>query len=435
MRTKPCHFFRQKKCTFGKNCKYSHDTNLLPSSTPHPSHAGPSTTRGLEQTGPKEDRLREWKSIITKKANSNSRFSQFNVDRFFPLALQLMEGDVGASQETIRRLAEDDGLSFVRDLAELHIPNAHTNISKATVWVKQLRPFFQLLTHPRVVDSAVLEQHVAVIYIFLQGIGGRRMKPVFSFVVTLLDVWPTLRSTWPTAAGQGDELEVTELCLGVVAKMMDASTTNTINPDFHAIVQPFKRLLLAADESADTFAKAQGWKHLQYIQRRLGVGTEIPEAKAKQKARLNRAEFVLRRDLPGSLSAEGPRHDNDHSSIQKISILPTQDEIRSPRSEYLPTNDASQFHVPGIQGRLDREFRLLREDTVGQLRDTVRVELDALNNPAIKKLRSNKNNVRTYTYRDAKVMSMSFEKQHGLDILVQFRQSAPGESEKKRHDW
>lgn len=346
-----------------------------------------------------------------------------------------MDGDVGASQETVKLLAQDDGLSFIRDLAETHIPNAETNITKAAIWAKQIHPLFKLLTHPRVVASAVLEQHVAVLYNFLQGIGSRRMKLVFNFVIALLEMWPSLESSWPLSYEHGDELEATELCLAIMAKMIDSTTTNIINQDFQPIAESFELFLVAAEDSDNSFAKTQGWKHIRYIQRRLGVGIALPEAQAKQSAPVNRAEFILRRDLPGSLSAEGPRHDNDHTSIHKIRILPTQDEVRSPRSEYLPTNNTSEFHIPGIQGRLDREFRLLREDTVGQLRDAVRAELDSLNTPTANTSRRGKNSLRTYTYTNAKVHELSFGKQHGLDILVQFHQPAPKDSEKKRHDW
>ncbi|KAH7348984.1 hypothetical protein BKA65DRAFT_363572, partial [Rhexocercosporidium sp. MPI-PUGE-AT-0058] len=68
----------------------------------------------------------------------------------------------------------------------------------------------------------------------------------------------------------------------------------------------------------------------------------------------------------------GARHDNDHTSIADIQILPTRQEIASPRQEYLPLIDSTQQHLSGLAGLLDRQFRLLREDTVRQLRDTVR---------------------------------------------------------------
>jgi hypothetical protein len=41
-------------------------------------------------------------------------------------------------------------------------------------------------------------------------------------------------------------------------------------------------------------------------------------------------------------------------------------------------DDGISPHKNGVDGHLDCHFRLLREDTVGQLRDSARVELEAL---------------------------------------------------------
>lgn len=51
--------------------------------------------------------------------------------------------------------------------------------------------------------------------------------------------------------------------------------------------------------------------------------------------------------------------------------MPTFEEILSPQSEYLPAKDPHQWYIGGASGVLNRDFRLLRENTVGQLRDTI----------------------------------------------------------------
>ncbi|KAI0020943.1 hypothetical protein F4780DRAFT_322213 [Xylariomycetidae sp. FL0641] len=57
------------------------------------------------------------------------------------------------------------------------------------------------------------------------------------------------------------------------------------------------------------------------IRRRLGVGQSIETARPATLQPVTRAEFVLERDLPGTLSAAGPRHDNDHANIEHMQIL------------------------------------------------------------------------------------------------------------------
>jgi hypothetical protein len=86
--------------------------------------------------------------------------------------------------------------------------------------------------------------------------------------------------------------------------------------------------------------------------------------------------FWIGRDLPGTLSPDGPRHDNDSEDIAQIRILPTTAEILSSRPEYLPVYDSRQWHLNGFLGLVDRHFRLFREDKVAGLRAPVRAQLE-----------------------------------------------------------
>ena len=80
---------------------------------------------------------------------------------------------------------------------------------------------------------------------------------------------------------------------------------------------------------------------------------------------------IFDHDGPGCLSIKGPRHDNDHTNIQNIRILPTADEILARRAPYMPYKD---FHLPhflgaGQQRLLDTLFRQLRYDSTEAIID------------------------------------------------------------------
>lgn len=78
-------------------------------------------------------------------------------------------------------------------------------------------------------------------------------------------------------------------------------------------------------------------------------------------------EFLqLLPDWPGEFSDDGPRHDNDKVHIRDISILPTVGEIQSSRTEYILPSDPSEWHLEGLEGLLDYNFRSLREDYLGK---------------------------------------------------------------------
>ncbi|KAI1771870.1 hypothetical protein F4818DRAFT_449770 [Hypoxylon cercidicola] len=329
-------------------------------------------------------------------------------------------------------MAQDDGLAFIKDLVDRYTREAIGNPAedKARLWLGQIRPMFQLLTHTRVADSNVLEQQVATICNFIQGIGGRRMRTLFDFIVDLLHVWSTL----PMAQEDEYGISACELSLSVLATMIDCNTSNIVDDNYNQIVKQFEDHVEGARRSPDDFSKLQARKHLQYLWRRLGVGDAL-KTEAEKKVPVTRAEFVMRKDLPGVLSPEGPRHDNDHANICNIRILPTHEEITSKRNEYLPTTDSSLFHTPGITGRLDREFRLLREDTVGQLRDAVGIQLDAMRNGGRKNDRANRSTLRTYAYEDATVIDIDFDRNNGMDMVIRFGQPATKKKVQQRRDW
>ncbi|OJD36696.1 nf-x1 finger and helicase domain protein [Diplodia corticola] len=70
------------------------------------------------------------------------------------------------------------------------------------------------------------------------------------------------------------------------------------------------------------------------------------------------------------------RHDNDMRDITQIESMPTTEELYSSKLEYLPTTDPRTWHKRGLEGLVDRQFRLFREDNVGILRDSIRSYLN-----------------------------------------------------------
>lgn len=72
----------------------------------------------------------------------------------------------------------------------------------------------------------------------------------------------------------------------------------------------------------------------------------------------------------------GGRHDNDHADYRQISIMPTADEILSKDRPFLRTADIidkpeNRSNRSGIH--LDNQFRLLREDMLGEIRDELKI--------------------------------------------------------------
>jgi SpoVK/Ycf46/Vps4 family AAA+-type ATPase len=76
-------------------------------------------------------------------------------------------------------------------------------------------------------------------------------------------------------------------------------------------------------------------------------------------------------------SADGPggRHDNDFAQIHKIKLLPTPDEFASPEHPFYRRADSIASVAVESRGltHVDNQFRLLREDLLGELRNDFQI--------------------------------------------------------------
>jgi hypothetical protein len=134
-------------------------------------------------------------------------------------------------------------------------------------------------------------------------------------------------------------------------------------------------------------------------------------------------------DNPGERSDSGPRHDNDSAKIDEISILPTKNELQSPRPPYLPINHPAAPHFLEGPARLfDIHFRLLREDMLGPLRSAIGFILDKARPGAplseclgeLGHSRSGMSLVRLF--HRVSVDSASFQRRRGLVFRFRFEQ-------------
>ncbi|KAF2637377.1 P-loop containing nucleoside triphosphate hydrolase protein [Massarina eburnea CBS 473.64] len=75
----------------------------------------------------------------------------------------------------------------------------------------------------------------------------------------------------------------------------------------------------------------------------------------------------------------GGRHDNDHVDFRKVKIMPTTDEFESTEKPFYRQADAFESEELGRRGQvhLDNQFRLLREDLLGELRNDYQTAIGA----------------------------------------------------------
>jgi AAA domain len=336
-------------------------------------------------------------------------------------------GDPETIQQVVESLASEGGL-FRIDEAIQTCTARSSDREILQNGEKILLPLLNLLTHPHVTQSFILENHLGVIHNFMYGAGGVRAVSCFSAATRVLSLCP---------AHSAEKSNAIASVLTCLHNIIELNSRAKVDEDIQAVVEDLAEIL-----AEDLVHNHEARRLLQRIKDRLNEGRAIPNTANPYTTPTIIPHFAalkLESDQPGWLSPRGARHDNDHDSISLISILPTSQEVQSERAEYLPIKDPQCHHIGGVEGLVDRHFRLLREDTVGQLRDIVRAEMENLRDPSTPALVSRKGqqNVRRFAYRDVKLMQVNFDRVHGLraHLTIPQPKAMAGKSELQRRLW
>ncbi|KXH30511.1 hypothetical protein CSAL01_09232 [Colletotrichum salicis] len=373
---------------------------------------GRTSNASRQARNPEHERLFQWKRLRPQPRQVSPLWDE-TTSKFFRTAISLVEQDVSLAQEVVKEIATESRLSLVRDVIE-GSALTRTPKDKALLWESCVSPLFLVLLHPTVIDSVVLEQETAMLYRLLLGIDATRLKTLFNFIFDVIDHWAEL----PFESNDISGMEALALSCSILAKVINTSTSNIVNALFHPIVEGIKLRLDVFGNKENDFHALQANRHLDYVCRRLGVGQTLVDAVDASASSGAMAEFTLSQDLPGKLSKRRERHDNDHQDISDIKLMPTHQEIMSSRDEYLPVANPAQHHLQGLRGLLDRHFRLLREDTLHDLRSAIRTTVESA--VKVRDVRT-----RVVAYENAIAVDLTFGRWSGLEFIVQIDQPRP----------
>ncbi|KAF2229709.1 P-loop containing nucleoside triphosphate hydrolase protein [Viridothelium virens] len=409
-----CRHFLRGSCTYGEKCKFSHQQK----------EQDDMKAETISQASSLQSELRAWRSLLPS-SNKNVRPLGNKISHFFQQGFRLIYAEPAIMQKVVEALSSEGGLARIKELVEVQLESCSEE-QLATVFSSDFLPFFQTITSPDVLASHVLEKHVGTIYNYLFGHGGNCALGLYEHLARMFkymsdsalpdQVLEKLQPNFATCLGAA---------IAVLAKLIDTNGTAGLNEEFHRVVETLARILgNIGEDKQEHFRVLRTRQQLLRIEQRLGLGQDMAVAGP-----------LVNIDGPGWLSKGGCRHDNDFEDISKIRILPTGDEIRSHRQEYLPLMDPAQLHLGGIEGLLDRHFRLLREDTVGQLRNAIRLELH--NSSDTKEIRQA---IRTYAYQNLRSSTIEMDQRKGLRFLVSFDQPAAlhklnEKADRERQEW
>ncbi|KAF3915965.1 hypothetical protein AA313_de0207269 [Arthrobotrys entomopaga] len=357
-------------------------------------------------------------------------------------------------QAFITQLASQDGLQKVRHLLETDYSKTYS-VLKPT-FTTHCVAFLRILSNEVVLTALSLEQQVRTIYNVVYGFNGERAIPFFEKVVEcLLALKPDDESA--VCMDEDSWIDTLQMLVITFLNMLRTNHNASLQDEIQKVGAKISKAALADNLPASDEIKISLDENISKIQSILSTGAEVPTDKSRSKQKPSRwqqeEEEEETVDFPGELSPSGRRHDNDHELISDISILPTVSEIRCyNRSEFLPTKlaytVADQHHQYGIQRLVDIQFRLLREDTSGQLRDSSRFVLkhwDEMTAPVLsasdwqakRKLIRNGCSTPMRLYSNVFIQKLSFEVKRGLEAVVEFEQphAAKKLNKFKRQQW
>lgn len=366
-----------------------------------------------------------------------------------------MDRSESAQVSVVNNWATEAGLASLRDIVEADFASSYsvTRLMFDPHGILFLR-LISYISREELQSPLLLEKSVGTIFNVLYGPHGERGVAFLRRVADFLtNRWNERMDVSSIDKSQHEEmlLHITETILGTLLHVQEAifkaelnEVSKTLWNSFfvddvhHHLKSPATRL------ARQNLLKAQGI---------FDTGdTTAAKTQNAQRDDLNRKQFQpsFPVDFPGELSQSGIRHDNDHAAITDIKILPTLSEIwYSQRPDFLPTRDAlytpERHHEKGIRRLLDSHFRLLREDTSGVLRDSLRVILENWE-PLVHGTRwqDKRKILRTHSptpvriYYGAQIQKVNPDRVKGIEIDVEFDQVPRARNMstwKRKHHW
>lgn len=399
-----CRLFQQGHCRFGANCSYSH--NL-------PNNAGERPEETPEQQQSKAD-YNSWKRLIKSLPQSNDNRT---IERLWNGALTILNGDDRDWKQTLPRDLDDEeyhGRAHVHVLLGMK-PHDHGH----STFVALARPFLLVITHQALLDCLSVDTAVGGLYNFISGSNGTRAIPFFQRLSSSLE-----RSLELITSGLTATLETTLIAmLRALQELLRREQRAAFHDDLPDLMDSIDRLGGAIDAQSMAFQILRN--SIAEIRGVVGRATGRTQQNEEPQVDGVSTTFVTS-TYPREIVIPQDRHDNDKADITKISIIPTEDEIRSDDAVFLPSTDRDQPHflLDQVQRHLDTHFRLLRHDVLGEMNEAIGGIMAALEaDPTfIQNPKLNLGNTRAYAHVQSHISYVSFDRRRGLEVQISFLQ-------------
>lgn len=408
-----CRNIQQGHCRFGEKCTFSHD---LSNSNEQEASKQPRERLAdtLEQQLARED-YNSWKRLIKTPPKTNDIET---IKGLWNGALAILNADDRDWKQMLPRDL-DDQENYGREHIQTFLSMvAHTH--GCSTFVGLAESFLLVITHQALLDCLSVDTFVGGLYNFISGSNGSRAIPFFQRLSTNL-----VEASLGSAISKSSVETMLIAMSTAIRELLRREQRAAFHDDLPDLVN-------SLENAADVTGMDKQCVAFQVVINRIG---ELRATIARANGLLNHEEVprvngvstaVATSTYPRDIIVPRDRHDNDNTDITKIQILPTENEIRSNLAEFLPSTDLDQPHFLNDQvGRhLDTHFRLLRHDIFGELKETLRGVMIAIENDPtlLDDGKLNLGNMRAYPYAKAHVRYISFDQRRGLEARISFDQ-------------
>lgn len=289
-------------------------------------------------------------------------------------------------------------------------------------FIQASRYFLLVMTHTAMLDCLSVDTYVSSLYNFMSGANGRR---AVSFLLQLCEALVATCND-PESAPPAEIFDSTLVVLSIaLTKLLRRESRARFNEDLPGLLDALDNAapLTMHEDSAVSADKIAGEVATCRAMVARAHGLLVEESEQDPK---NISSAANQSSYPRSIVTPGGRHDNDHADITKISLFPTRDEILTDSREFLPSIDPDQLHHLSnkIERHIDTQFRLLRHDTFGMMKDALGGVLDniihdhgQITNPQIQSA-----DTRMNSYPNAFIKYLVFTRRDGFHAQFSFLQ-------------
>ncbi|KGQ06692.1 NFX1-type zinc finger-containing protein 1 [Beauveria bassiana D1-5] len=408
-----CNFVqRGQTCRFGSQCRFSHDLSSggrdqQPGQRHRPAEETP------EQVQVRTD-YNSWKRMIKQEPRQNDGQT---AERLWRGALEILNGKDKDWKHSLAKDLDDDefyGRSHIRETIACAVAARNPRQD-----YDAMKYFLQAMTHASILDCLSIDTCVGGLYNFFSGANGSRAVPALQrFCDSVLAKLPdVLDEDWA-------DLESAAVALSTALReVLKREQRARLHDDLAHLIDSMHGLATSLQGRGFVGASAQLLHHVGEIRAVVGRARgllSVDDAGAPDFADTPASAF------PRVLHPPGGRHDNDNSDIAVIKIFPTRAEILSEAAEFLPSTDLEQPHFLSdkSQRHIDTLFRLLRQDTFGELKDVLAstLRLAEANRSHLDSPKLSFGNLRANRYSQAIISYMSFDSRRGLEADISFSQ-------------